>query len=221
MNYTWQHNYPFEVETYKSVNDLLLFLEKDVLASWIAQDKVRVSYLFNFSIGNISYETSSRTEFLEEIFEKNDIHIGSISIFLYKEADRLVYLSFNGMYPISIIISSENKGLLTEVVAKYDAAIEKKQHPDKPSQVVVIEGQTINNVNIDNSHKISVGGNVNNSTIIQDSNDIKTIEKQEEKRKSVLATIWDDIRGNLTWWILCLLIAGLMAMMGIESCNSK
>lgn len=219
MNYTCQRNYPFEVKTYKSVNDLLLFLEEDVLASWIAQKKVMVSYSFNFSIGNISYETSSRTEFRDEIFERNDLHIDSISIFLHKEADILVHLFFNGMYRITI--SSENKGLLTEVVEKYDAAIKKKQHPDKPSQVVVIEGQTINNVNIDNSHKISVGGSVNNSTIIQDSNDIKIIEKQEEKRKSILATIWDDIRGNLTWWILCLLFTWVVAMMGIESCNSK
>lgn len=210
MEYCYTRTSPFEVTTSKSAKRLLEFIE-ELLGPWCKKDGFELAYLFNFHLGDLACETFQREEFIKEIFDQKDFSLSDLSVFVYRnQADKhkgRILLSFYYSYG-KFHIYSVDKGLLVDVVEAYDTAVEKMHNPDALSPLIVIEKQEVSvTENINNSGQLSIGGNITNSTIVQESNDITMSAEPEDKQGKKGKAFWSGILANITsqiiWWILC------------------
>ncbi len=203
MDYNITKPMPFAIKTSEDARRALELMEKVLTPLNGKKLQRRLLYSFTFRVGKMDCSGDNRADFISEIYGQTDFWLYRIYISVHQKSGlgQVAALMLSKYESWDLDMCASSKDVLLELESSYNSAV--KEITKSPNKTLAI------GTYIDNSRHVSIGGNVNNS-VIGDNSAIN------ESGTSFWKNILQSFVANWIWWALGALVTLILAVMGFR-----
>ena len=189
MDYNITKPMPFAIKTSEDARRALELMEKVLTPLNGKKLQRRLLYSFTFRVGKMDCSGDNRADFISEIYGQTDFWLYRIYVSVHPKSGlgRVAALMLSKYESWDLDMYASSKDVLLELESSYNRAV--KEITKQPPKALAI------GTYIDNSRHVTLGGNVNNS-VIGDNSVIN--ESGTPFWKNVL----QSLLVNWIWWVL-------------------